>query len=115
MVQLQPIVTGFQLYNIMMFVGSVVWLMLPHWYTKVGLIGLYVGMPALIALVFMNVHIEGMVGAADGSYRPSNDDAELPGLPNPAAAVAIVSTGLPTEVIHPQQYRQHLFNVVCLL
>lgn len=52
---LQPLITGFQLYNVMMWMGSVVWILLPHWYTKVGLIGLYVGMPVLIALVFNNV------------------------------------------------------------
>jgi hypothetical protein len=57
-VSFQPLLTGFQIYNVMMFVGSAIWIMLPHWYTKIVLIGIYVVMPALIVLVFMNVRNE---------------------------------------------------------
>lgn len=71
---LQPLVTSFQLYNVMMFVGSTLWIMLPHWYTKLGLLGLYVLVPALIVLVFMNVPLRLAVGHAFRPRRPNDDN-----------------------------------------
>lgn len=65
---LQILSSAFIQYNVMMWVGSAVWILFPHWYKFIALFGLYVLMPLLIVLVFMNVIDVISVVTACGSH-----------------------------------------------
>jgi hypothetical protein len=54
-VYFQPLVDSFKQYNIMMWIGSALWLIFPHWYCIMALTGIYVVMPALICVVMLGL------------------------------------------------------------